>query len=48
LFELMRYDELLKSFLLLSSSKIAPQDTIWRHICQDLDWQYIPTKRGSD
>lgn len=29
--------------LLKDREKIIEQDVVWKHICQDLDWEFIPT-----
>lgn len=43
-FELLELDEYLHHFQLLKSrSKLHQQDQIWRNICNDLDWEYIPS-----
>lgn len=42
--ELLGHDELLPYFpLLKSSEKLYAQDQIWKRICGELDWQYIPS-----
>lgn len=42
--ELLGKDEFLKCFNLLKSrEKLYNQDVIWRKICLDMNWQYIPT-----
>jgi hypothetical protein len=42
--ELLELDHLLIHFPLLKSrEKLQQQDTIWKLICQDLKWQYIPS-----
>jgi hypothetical protein len=42
--ELLSEDEYLKCFpLLKDKSKIYKHDQIWRHICDDLQWEFIPT-----
>ena len=42
--ELLEYDYLLPNFPLLKSrEKLLQQDKIWRLICHDLHWQYIPS-----
>jgi hypothetical protein len=44
--ELLELDEFLGSFLLLKSpEKLREQDIIWKKICSDLKWQYIPSHR---
>lgn len=42
--ELLEYDYLLPHFPLLKSrEKLLQQDKIWKCICNDLNWQYIPS-----
>mgnify|MGYP003389225679 CR=1 FL=1 len=42
--ELLEYDYLLPNFPLLKSrEKLLQQDKIWKLICKDLHWQYIPS-----
>jgi len=42
--ELLEYDYLLPHFPLLKSrEKLLQQDIIWKLICRDLNWQYIPS-----
>ena len=42
--ELLEYDHLLNFFPLLKSrEKLQQQDIIWKKICKDLQWQYIPS-----
>jgi DNA-directed RNA polymerase subunit RPC12/RpoP len=42
--ELLEYDNLLPFFPLLKSrEKLQQQDQIWKEICKDLKWQYIPS-----
>ena len=42
--ELLEYDELLIFFPLLKSrEKLQQQDMIWEKICNELQWQYIPS-----
>ena len=42
--ELLEYDELLIYFPLLKSrEKLQQQDQIWKAICKDLQWEYIPS-----
>ena len=42
--QLLELDELLSNFPLLKSrSKLMQQDQIWKGICRELDWQYIPS-----
>ena len=43
-FELLELDEYLDCFQLLKSrNKLYQQDIIWKHICAELKWQYIPS-----
>ena len=43
-FQLLGYDEFLKSFTLLKGrDKLARQDDIFKCICQELDWEFIPS-----
>ena len=43
-FELLELDEYLQCFQLLKSrNKLHQQDIIWKHICNILNWQYIPS-----
>ena len=43
-FELLELDEYLHCFQLLKSrNKLYQQDIIWKHICEALNWQYIPS-----
>jgi len=43
--ELLGEDELLQHFpLLKSQDKIYQMDAVWRKICQELQWEYIPTR----
>ena len=43
-FELLELDEYLDCFQLLKSrNKLYQQDIIWKHICAELNWQYIPS-----
>jgi hypothetical protein len=43
-FELLELDEYLECFKLLKSiSKLREQDQIWKKICKDLEWEYIPS-----
>ena len=43
-FELLELDEYLECFLLLKSrNKLHQQDIIWKEICRELKWQYIPS-----
>ena len=43
-FELLELDEYLQCFQLLKSrNKLHQQDIIWKHICRELNWQYIPS-----
>jgi len=42
--ELLEFDDLLEYFPLLKSrEKLHGQDLIWKEICKDLKWQYIPS-----
>ena len=42
--ELLEYDYLLPHFPLLKSrEKLQEQDKIWKLICRDLQWEYIPS-----
>ena len=42
--QLLGNDELLHHFNLLKSrEKLAAQDSIWRKICEELDWEFIPS-----
>jgi len=42
--ELLSEDEYLQYFpLLKSKEKLYQQDVIWKMICQDLMWEFIPT-----
>jgi len=42
--ELLSEDSYLKCFpLLKDKSKVYKHDQIWKHICDDLKWEYIPT-----
>ena len=42
--ELLELDHLLQYFSLLKSrEKLQQQDSIWKKICNDLEWQYIPS-----
>ena len=42
--ELLDLDEFLSCFPLLKSrEKLQQQDMIWKNICQELKWQYIPS-----
>ena len=42
--ELLEYDHLLCFFPLLKSrEKLQQQDQIWKNICQELKWEYIPS-----
>lgn len=43
-FELLELDEYLNCFQLLKSrTKLHQQDQIWKNICKDLGWEYIPS-----
>ncbi|MBD23716.1 MAG: hypothetical protein CMG46_01715 [Candidatus Marinimicrobia bacterium] len=42
--ELLEFDDLLIYFPLLKSrEKLQQQDTIWKNICNELNWEYIPS-----
>lgn len=42
--ELLELDDFIKCFRLLKSrEKLRDQDKIWKNICKDLRWQYIPS-----
>ena len=42
--ELLEYDHLLSFFPLLKSrEKLQQQDQIWKKICEELKWEYIPS-----
>ena len=42
--ELLNKDEFLNCFSLLKSrEKLYEHDKIWRGICSDLQWEFIPT-----
>jgi len=42
--ELLEYDNLLCYFTLLKSrEKLQQQDRIWKNICKELKWEYIPS-----
>ena len=42
--QLLEYDDLLEFFPLLKSrEKLQQQDQIWKLICNDLQWEYIPS-----
>lgn len=43
-FELLELDEYISCFQLLKSrNKLHQQDIIWKNICHDLQWEYIPS-----
>lgn len=45
-FELLGYDDIAKLFQLLKNDeKLRNQDEIWKKICYELKWQYIPSVR---
>ena len=45
-FELLGYDDIAKLFQLLKNDeKLRNQDEIWKKICYELNWQYIPSVR---
>jgi ribosomal protein S27AE len=47
--ELLGFREFLKYFSLLKGpEKLQKQDYMWHCICNDLDWQFIPSKREFD
>ena len=42
--QLLEYDNLLSYFPLLKSrEKLQQQDEIWKNICKELKWEYIPS-----
>jgi hypothetical protein len=42
--QLLGHDEFLPSFPLLKSrDKLAQQDAIWKKICADLNWEFVPS-----
>ena len=44
--EILGEDEMLEQFtlpLLKSRDKLSVQDKIWKGICKELDWEFIPT-----
>ena len=42
--QLLGHDELLDRFTLLKGrDKLVKQDHIWKAICADMDWQYLPS-----
>lgn len=42
--ELLELDEFIKYFPLLKSrEKLRQQDRVWKNICRDLRWQFIPS-----
>jgi len=42
--ELLNQDEFLPYFpLLKDKEKMIEQDEIWKKICEELDWEFIPT-----
>jgi len=44
LFELLGYDPFLESLSLLKGKyKLARQDDIFKNICAELDWEFIPS-----
>tara|TARA_Y100000816_G_scaffold269519_1_gene232514 strand:+ start:1843 stop:2997 length:1155 start_codon:yes stop_codon:yes gene_type:complete len=44
LFELLEQSDYIKHIPMLKDrEKLIEQDTIWRKICDDLDWEFIPT-----
>jgi hypothetical protein len=43
-FQLLGYDEFLDSFTLLKGrDKLAKQDEIFKKICEELDWEFVPS-----
>lgn len=43
-FQLLQLDEFTKYFPLLKSrEKLKVQDSIWKNICEELDWDYFPS-----
>jgi hypothetical protein len=43
-FELLGYEQFLETFTLLKGrDKLARQDEIFQKICEELDWQFIPS-----
>nr|QBK88888.1 MAG: late transcription factor 3-like protein [Mimivirus LCMiAC01] len=43
-FQLLELDDLVACFQLLKSrEKLRQQDAIWKNICKELDWQFIPS-----
>ena len=42
--ELLELNDLLKHFSLLKSrEKLQQQDAIWKNICKELQWEFIPS-----
>jgi hypothetical protein len=42
--QLLEQDQYLESFQLLKSrDKLLVQDSIWKKICVDLGWEFIPS-----
>ena len=42
--QLLELDEFIPCFLLLKSrEKLHQQDMIWKNICKELKWQFIPS-----
>lgn len=42
--QLLGHDELLDRFTLLKGrDKLVKQDLIWKKICQDMDWEFVPS-----
>lgn len=42
--ELLGEDAIMQNFVLLKSrEKLHQQDVIWKKICQDLQWEFIPS-----
>lgn len=47
--ELLGYDDVLKYFVLLKGDeKLRKQDVIFKNICDELDWQFIVSKRDRE
>ena len=44
IFQILQMDEFLSYFPLLKSrEKLRAQDEIWKPICRDMDWEFIPS-----
>ena len=42
--ELLELDEFIECFpYLKSNDKLRQQDAIWKNICKELEWEYIPS-----